>query len=316
MRFRRLGKSEVSVSVVGIGTWQFGGEWGKKFKPKEVGEIFEAARDLGINLIDTAECYGDHTSEKLIGKAIKPDRDRWVVATKFGHKFNGFLSRSVDYSAKGMVSQLEKSLRALKTDWIDVYQVHGVSRETYEDDALWTALEKQQKLGKIRLIGVSIGHDPTSLGRDLVQTVQVHYNRLELGAEKEVLPLCLKKDLGVLARVPLASGFLSGKYKPGHRWGKGDVRKRIESDGIDTKLGEVQRIQKEEVFSGTSMAIWALHWCLRHPAVTAVIPGCKSVEQIRANGAAAELLTNQETHPQAVEVSEVGTATAYGSQQR
>jgi len=290
----------MSVSVVGIGTWQFGGEWGKTFEPQEARDILNVAKDLGINLIDTAECYGDHTSEALIGQAIVADRDRWILATKFGHRFQGFLNRSADYSAKGMVSQLEKSLRALQTDRIDLYQVHGVSQETYEDDELWAALEKQQRLGKIRAIGVSIGHDPMPLGRDGVQTVQVAYSRLDLGAEKEVLPLSHKKHLGVLARVPLANGFLSGKYHPGQRWSKGDVRNRIENDRIDTMLREVERIRKEEIPPGTRLATWALSWCLRHPAVTAVIPGCKSVEQVRCNAAAADQPINQEAHPQAI----------------
>ena len=203
-----------------------------------------------------------------------------------------------------MESQLEKSLRALKTNWIDLYQVHGVSQETYENDKLWTALEKQRKLGKIRFIGVSIGHDPMPLGRDIIQTVQVHYNRLDRGAEKEVFPLCVKKKLGVLARVPLASGFLSGKYHPGHRWHTKDLRNRMQNVEIDKRLSEIERIQKEEVPSGVPLANWALSWCLRHPAVTAVIPGCKSVEQVRANAATAELQIAQEAHRQAVTAAE------------
>ena len=88
MKFRRLGKTEITVSVIGVGTWQFGGEWGKDFEQAEVDAMFDKARELGINLVDTAECYGDHLSEQFVGRAIERDRDRWVVATKFGHKFH------------------------------------------------------------------------------------------------------------------------------------------------------------------------------------------------------------------------------------
>ena len=302
MKYRKLGKTGMTVSVVGIGTWQFGGEWGKIFDPNTVKAMFDACRRLGINLIDTAECYGDHTSESLIGEAIEHDRDKWIVATKFGHKFHGFLDRTTDFSAAGMVSQLEASLHALRTDWIDVYQIHGISQDTFENDELWTALEKQKQLGKIRAIGVSIKHDPMPLGRPMVETVQIIHNRLNRGAEETVLPLAIEKGLGVLARVPLASGYLSGKYRSGQRWADGDVRSRRDLTEIDEQLKEVERIQKEEVPPGVNMATWALSWCLRHPAVTTVIPGCKSVEQVEANAAAVELDIGQENHPQATEV--------------
>lgn len=301
MEYRKLGQTGMVVSVVGLGTWQFGGEWGKTFELAEVEAIFDAARRLGINLIDTAECYGDHTAEALIGQAICKDRDYWIVATKFGHTFHNFLDRTNDFSAAGMVAQLEASLRALQTDWIDVYQVHGVSQETHDDDELWAELAKQKHLGKIRAIGVSIRPDPMPLGRQLIETVQVIHNRLNRGAEDAILPLARERELGVFARVPLASGYLSGKYRPGQRWAEGDVRSRNEIAEIDQQLQEVARIQEEEVPPGMNMAIWALNWCLHHPAVTAVIPGCKSVEQVELNAAAADLDIGQATHPQTVE---------------
>src|SRR3954447_6772624 len=126
MKYRRLGRTGIKVSVVGVGTWQFGGEWGKDFTQDEVDRMLRRAKDLGINLIDTAECYGDHLSESLIGNAIRGDRAAWVVATKFGHKYHGHLNRTDERSAADVHVQLEDSLRALKTDYIDVYQYHSV----------------------------------------------------------------------------------------------------------------------------------------------------------------------------------------------
>src|SRR3954447_13318541 len=120
MKYRRLGRTGIKVSVVGVGTWQFGGEWGKDFTQDEVDRMFDRARDLGVNLIDTAECYGDHLSESLIGNAIARDREKWVVATKFGHRFHGYMNRTDARSAKDAIEQLEGSLRALRTDYIDV----------------------------------------------------------------------------------------------------------------------------------------------------------------------------------------------------
>jgi myo-inositol catabolism protein IolS len=116
MKYRRLGRTDLTVSVVGVGTWQFGGEWGKDFAQGGVDAILGRARDLGINLIDTAECYGDHLSESLVGKAIARDRDHWIVATKFGHRFTGLHQRDEQWSARQVVEQLERSLRALRTD--------------------------------------------------------------------------------------------------------------------------------------------------------------------------------------------------------
>src|SRR5687767_712881 len=107
MKYRRLGKTNLGVSVIGVGTWQFGGEWGKDFTPDEVDAILGRARDLGINLIDTAECYGDHTSEALIGAAVARERDRWIIATKFGHKFHGHMNRTDERSAAQVMRQLE-----------------------------------------------------------------------------------------------------------------------------------------------------------------------------------------------------------------
>src|SRR2546423_1607290 len=107
MKYRRLGKTGLFVSVIGLGTWQLGGEWGKDFSQDEVDRMFDRARDLGLNLIDTAECYGDHTSEALIGNAIRRDRGKWVVATKFGHKFLGPLQRSEPRSPGDVSQQLE-----------------------------------------------------------------------------------------------------------------------------------------------------------------------------------------------------------------
>src|ERR1700687_900421 len=113
MKYRRLGKTNLRVSVIGMGTWQFGGEWGKDFQQNDVDRMFDAARELGINLIDTAECYGDHTSEAFVGNAIQRDRKNWIVATKFGHKFHSPFNRTDERSARDASIQVADSLKAL-----------------------------------------------------------------------------------------------------------------------------------------------------------------------------------------------------------
>ncbi|MGA2498249.1 MAG: aldo/keto reductase [Tepidisphaeraceae bacterium] len=288
MQYRILGKTSLHVSVIGLGTWQFGGEWGKSFTAADVAAIVHRAGDLGINLIDTAECYGDHLAESLIGPAIAGRREKWFIATKFGHKFHGMMNRSEPRSGPEVMQQLEDSLRALGTDYVDIYQYHSVRNSEFDDVPLREALQKAKKQGKIRHIGVSISppdnmHQTDGATAADVEVIQVLYNRLERKAEAAVLPSCQRQNLGVLARVPLASGYLSGKYQPGVKFAADDWRSGHNPADVAAKLTEVARIMREEVPPGVPVACWALAWCLKNPAVTSIIPGCKTVEQLEAN---------------------------------
>jgi aryl-alcohol dehydrogenase-like predicted oxidoreductase len=304
MKYRRLGKTDLEVSVVGIGTWQFGGDWGKNFNQAEADAILSRAKDLGINLIDTAECYGPHhMSERFIGDFLSRDhREDWVVASKFGHKWHDHWDHA--WSVDDVRLQLEESLKALQTDYIDLYQFHSGSDEDFNNDELWTMLDKQVQAGKIRNLGISIGSNDnifqTSKATEVnAKVIQVVYNRIDQIPEEQVFPSCISQDLGVLARVPLASGYLSGKYKPGTVF-TDNVRKRRDQKEIDEKLQLVEQIQRKEVPEGVNMAEWALAWCLQHPAVTSVIPGCKSPEQVEVNARAALLDIVKEDHPSAL----------------
>ncbi len=305
MKYRILGRTGLRVSVVGLGTWQFGGEWGKDFSQQQADAIIDGAAESGINLIDTAECYGDHLSESLIGSRIKGERDKWIVATKFGHVYHAFMDRTQHWSADEVRSQLEDSLRALRTDHVDLYQFHSGGDDVFDNDALWAMLCKQVEAGKIRHLGISISssgdrlHQVQSATERGAEAIQVVYNRLDRGPEDAVLPACIGQNLGVLARVPLASGYLSGKYKPGATFGPTDVRSKHGERAVRDKLEKVARIAETEVPAGVPMARWALAWCLQHDAVTTVIPGCKSAEQVRENAAAADIDLVRHSHPQA-----------------
>lgn len=296
MKYRKLGSTELNVSVVGVGTWQFGGEWGKDFTQAEVDAMLDKAGELGINLIDTAECYGDHLSEKLIGGYLsRRKREDWFVATKFGHHFNGHLQRDQVWGADEVLGQLDASLRALNTDYVDLYQFHSGTDEQFDNDKLWTMLDKQKQAGKIRHLGISISaansgvHQTSSAPEVGAEAIQVVYNRLERGPEEQIFPLCEEHRLGVLARVPLASGYLSGKYKPGTEFREGDVRASHSEEARARQLREAAEIAASEVPEGMNMAQWALAWCLKHSAVTTVIPGCKNVEQVISNAEAADI---------------------------
>lgn len=306
MKYRRLGQTELKVSVVGLGTWQFGGEWGKDFTQSEVDDMLARAKELGINFIDTAECYGDHLSESLIGQSFARERGDWVIATKFGHKYSGHASRVQLWSPSDVLQQLEDSLRALQTDYIDIYQFHSGSDGSFDQDDLWTLLDKQVLAGKIRHLGISLGNNDnlhqTNKASDIhAKVIQVVYNRIDQKPEERVFPSCISQDLGVLARVPLASGFLSGKYQPTASFDQNDVRGKRPAELIASQLQQVEEIKQKEVPAGIDMAQWALAWCLQHPAVTSVIPGCKNIEQVELNAKAADLDVVSLKHPSAWE---------------
>jgi aryl-alcohol dehydrogenase-like predicted oxidoreductase len=203
--------------------------------------------------------------------------------------------------------QLEESLRALRTDYVDLYQFHSGGSEVFDNDDLWTMLDDQVQAGKVRALGISISsnaeianqvHQSTAVGSGAIQVV---YNRLDRAPEDDILPSCMAQDLGVLARVPLASGYLSGKYRPGDTFDDpADVRSLRDPEKVQARLCEVQQIRETEMPEGVKMAAWALAWCLQHPAVTCVIPGCKTVAQVDSNASAANLDMVRDDHPQAV----------------
>ncbi len=296
MRYRELGDTGLKVSVIGLGTWQFGGEWGRAYGPAEAGAILGRARELGINLIDTAECYGpDHLSESLIGQSLPGRREDWIIATKFGHRFTGHNQRDAAWAVDQVAVQLEASLRALRTDYVDLYQFHSGSDADFFREELWAALQAQVRAGKIRHLGVSISSQAENLSqveaapRFGARAVQVVYNRLDDGPEARVLPACARLRLGALARVPLASGYLSGKYRPGHIFPADDVRSSQNAAKAAARMEKALEIGRTEVPAGMDMARWALAWCLRRPEVTAVIPGAKDPAQVELNAAAADV---------------------------
>ena len=311
MKYRTLGKTNLRVSVVGLGTWQFGGEWGEPPAADDVAAMFRRGQELGVNLIDTAECYGDHRSEALIGEAIEQlgNRNRWIIASKFGHKFHGNFDRTEPRSPADVREQTEASLKALRTDVIDLHQYHSWGDDKFFDEDVVAELHKLRDEGKVRHLANSVGSNANvkqvaASEKMELEAMQIIYNRLDTTPEQEVFDVCREQNLGVLARVPLASGYLSGKYKPGHQFDENEVRGRHGQAKSDEKLREAEQVRVDEYekqvdASTVSMASWALAWCLKHPAVTCVIPGVKNVGQVESNAAAADLAIVPDDHPQA-----------------
>ncbi len=218
-----------------------------------------------------------------------------MVATKFGHHFRKFMDRADDFSPAGVRGQLEASLRSLRTDAIDLFQFHSGPDQAFDNAELWAMLADQVRAGKVRHLGISImgkgsEHQARQARRAGAEALQVIYNRLDRRPEQLYFPHAQRDNLGILARVPLASGLLSGKYRPGATFQPNDVRATFDAGRLRNDLDAAQRLAQAEVPAGVPMAQWALAWCLKNPAVSAVIPGCKDPSQVSANAAAAELV--------------------------
>lgn len=305
MKYRQLGKTGLRVSAVGLGGWQFGGEWGKSFEQIEVDHMLGRAGELGINFIDTAECYGDHLSEGLIGSAIRGVRDKWIISTKFGHQFCGHLDRETAFDVASVARQLRRSLEALRTDYIDLLMFHSGSSEQLESRELWNFLHGEVAKGTVRHLGVSLsGQSPgvsvhqtrlaSSLGASVVQVV---YNLLRPEAAEEVFPICQREGLGVVARVPLAQGLLAGRIRSETRFDPSDLRCGWTPEHTQTMRDRVERIWRDEMVPGTDPVQWAIAWCLAHDCVSTAIVGCKSVAQVENNAATAWSGMVRDGHP-------------------
>jgi myo-inositol catabolism protein IolS len=308
MQYRTLGRTGLRVSEVGFGAWAIGGPaklgdveigWGEVDDAMSLRAI-EAAYDAGVTFFDTADVYGAGRSEVLIGKALKSKRDRVVIATKVGNRTTAGGEWAKDFSKRWITEAIEASLTRLGMDYVDLYQLHsGTDTAQYRDET-FEALNALKAAGKIRHYGISVGpcaHGPWVIRNTPAETIQVVYNMLEREPEAELLPLAQAQGIGIIARVPLASGFLSGKFTQETQFAPNDHRARTYPPAkIRQMVGQVAKLGFLTEGQSKTLAQAALQYCLAHPAVSAVIPGAKTPEQARANAAASDgvLLTSQE----------------------
>jgi Predicted oxidoreductases (related to aryl-alcohol dehydrogenases) len=294
LEYRQLGSAGVRVSVIGLGTNQFGG----KVDQAGVNNIIDAAIDLGINLIDTADVYTGGNSETTLGVALKGRWDKVVLATKV---FNPMGSGPNDKGSSRyhIMNGVEASLRRLQSDHIDLYQLHRWDETTPIEESL-RALDDLVRSGKVRYIGAS-NFAAWQLARanllaevrgwSSFVTIQNHYHMFERGIEQEVLPYATQYKVGVLPYFPLAGGFLTGKYeegKPAPAGSRGENNAYVQRYMTPENYAKVRQMTAWAEERGHSMAELAHAWLLAHPAVCSVISGATKVEQIQANAKSAE----------------------------
>jgi aryl-alcohol dehydrogenase-like predicted oxidoreductase len=283
MQYRMLGRTGIRVSVVGLGTMVHAGHFGPMNDSESLSAI-DAALALGVNFIDTSDAYGAGYSESLLGKTLRGRRDKVVLATKGGNVMVGPDRGKRKFTADYISGVLEQSLQRLQTDWIDLYQLHNPSVEVIEHGEVWEVLERAKKAGKIRHYGVSIntvdeGLAAAKTGRS--DTIQAEYNLLMQEPADTFFPIAQEADIGIIARVPLRRGILTGKMTL-------EDQKRFQADDVRAR-GFAGDLFKKELEKTERLRFLVHKPCLAHPAVSVTIAGARNDRQMRENAAAAEL---------------------------
>jgi len=300
MKYRRLGKTNFEVSEVSLGTWQIGGSWGS-VSEEDAKKLLHAAIDQGVNLFDTADVYGDGRSERLIAQTIADRSEKIYVATKAGRRLQPHTAEG--YNKENLTAFVERSLINLQRNVLDLVQLHCPPWEAYYRPEVFSALDDLKRSGKILHYGVSVEKVEEALKATEypgVATVQIIFNLFRQRPKELFFPLARKRDVGILVRLPLASGLLSGKISKDTQFAQDDHRQynrqgeqfdrgeTFSGVDFDVALEAVEKIRKI-VPPGVSMADFALRWILQHEEVSCVIPGARKESQVIDNAHAADL---------------------------
>ncbi|MCC8245664.1 aldo/keto reductase [Saccharothrix luteola] len=300
MENRNAGRFGRQVGVIGLGCWQLGADWGQ-VEESDALAVLHAAADTGVNFFDTADVYGDGRSETLIGKFLRERGDAGItVATKMGRRVD---QTPENYNRENFLAWNDRSRANLGVDTLDLVQLHCPPTPVYSTDEVFDTLDELVEAKRVAAYGVSVEtveEALTAIARPGVASVQIILNALRLKPLERVLPAAAEAGVAIIARVPLASGLLSGKYTASttfsaddHRnYNRGgeafDVGETFSGVPFEVGLEAVERL-RALVPSGATMAQFALRWVVDQPGVTVVIPGARNAEQARANSAAADL---------------------------
>ena len=301
MKYRRLGKTGINVSAISIGTWQVGGKWGSTFDNANADTILNKAIDAGINFIDTADVYSDGESEKAVGKIIKSRSEKIYVATKCGRQVQPHVSEG--YQPAVLKKYVEDSLKRLQLDTIDLIQLHCPPPAVYYRPEIFELFDTLKQEGKIQHLGVSVEKVEEALKAieyDNVTTVQIIFNMFRQRPAQLFFSEAKKKNIGIIVRVPLASGLLTGTFNNNTPFTTGDHRnfnrngeafdKGETFSGINYETGLAAVEELKKIFpQQTNLAPVALQWILQFDAVSCIIPGASNAGQVDANLSALQM---------------------------
>jgi aryl-alcohol dehydrogenase-like predicted oxidoreductase len=298
MRYRKLGRTNFEVSEIGFGAWGIGGKQWLGGSDDESLSALRRAIEVGVNLIDTALAYGDGHSEKLVGEVVRDTRAKIYVATKVPPKNRIWPARtgtsiSEVFPYEYIMRSAEESLRNLGVHSVDLLQLHVWHPEFLQHDDWRRAFEDLKRSGKAQAVGISVTeHEPDTvldaLRTGLIDAVQVIYNIFDQGPERSLFPLCQELDVGVLARVPLDEGALSGTFSENTSFPPGDFREWYFRGGRKKQVVEHVNALRQDL-GNAAVPDTALRFCLSHPAVSSVIPGMRKRQHVEANGALSDL---------------------------
>lgn len=302
MKYRTLGKTNYKVSEVGFGAWAIGADWGKTDDQASLKALHQAAEE-GVNFFDTADVYGDGRSEKLIARLLKERKSKRkiYVATKAGRRLDPHLASG--YTGKNIEKFIDRSLKNLGVERLDLLQLHCPPTQVYYQPELFFYLDQLVTKGKIAHYGVSVEKVEEAIKAITypnLATVQIIFNIFRQRPAELFFKLAQKQNIGIIARVPLASGLLTGKYRSDSTFSKNDHRYYNRSGqafdqgetfaGVDYKTGLKAVAQLKKIKpTGLSMPQFALRWILDHPQISCVIPGAKSEHHVLDNTQSSEL---------------------------
>ncbi|MEW5817158.1 MAG: aldo/keto reductase [Spirochaetota bacterium] len=301
MKYRQLGKTGFKVSEISLGTWQVGGRWGSAFNDHNAEKILNLAIDRGINFIDTADVYSAGASEAAVARVVRSRKEKVYMATKCGRKISPHISKG--YTPEVLKKYVEDSLRNMKLDTLDLIQLHCPPAEVYYRPEIFELFDKLKTEGKILNLGVSVEKIEEALKAieyPNVTTIQIIFNMFRHRPRHLFFEQAKKKNIGVIARVPLASGLLSGKITSETTFEKEDHRtfnrngfafdKGETFSGVDFEIGlkAVDELKKLFPIKDT-LAQWALRWILMFPEVSCVIPGASRPDQVEFNVKSSQL---------------------------
>jgi aryl-alcohol dehydrogenase-like predicted oxidoreductase len=298
MRQRSFGRLRTRVSEIGLGCWQLGGaDWGDVSDAQAL-DTLRAAADAGVTFFDTADSYGFGRSESLLGIVLSRKRQDVIIATKVGVVRDPEGRARKDFSRARISLAVDGSLKRLRTDYIDLYQLHNPTLDELFRDDIHEAMDRLQESGKIRYWGVSITTPDEGIEiirRGWGYTLQVLYNVLNQAPADQLFPLAKEKGYGIIARVPLASGLLTGKYRTTTVFSKDDVRQNfLTPRRLEEVIPRVDEAKSIISSTARSLAEGALRFTLADDAVSTVIPGAKNVRQVEMNASADEVRIPQE----------------------
>ncbi len=301
MTYRELGKTGFRVSEVSLGTWQVGGGWGAEFDDGKADRIINTAIDHGVNFLDTADVYGDGRSEAAVSRVVKKRTEKIYIATKCGRRLSPHTSEQ--YTTKAMAGFVEDSLRNMKRDTLDLIQLHCPPTEVFYRPEIFESFDRLKQEGKILNLGVSVEKVEEALKAieyPNVTTVQIIFNMFRTRPAELFFAEAKRRNVGIIVRVPLASGLLSGRFAETTSFKEGDHRnfnregksfdKGETFSGVPYEVGiaAVERLKKT-LPGRAPMALTALRWVLMFPEVSTVIPGASREDQAEQNSRAADV---------------------------